>query len=122
MEKEVMEAIYISAKSVYDGKKSLAEAKEYINKAFNVNVNSFADYYRAFKMMLDGGQHKRIISSGLRDYFLSKIYEVYGKDKLSRALEVYMNSILYYEETHNNCTLHTDRAVYQKYVTILHSL
>ena len=117
-----MEALYISVKSVYDRKKSLAEAKEYINKAFNVNVNSFADYYRAFKIMLDGGQHKRIISSGLRDYFLSKIYEVYGNDKLSRALEVYMESILYYEGTHKNCTLHKDRAVYQKYVTLLRSL
>lgn len=119
MEKETMEAIYKTAKSVYDGNDSLSDAKEAINKSFNVNINSFADYYRALQKMLDGGTHKRIISSGLRDYFLSKIYEVYGKEKLRKALDVYMESILYYECTHNNCTLHKDRAVYLKYSSFL---
>lgn len=119
MEKETMDIIYKTAMSVYEGNESLSDAKKYINKEYNVNTNSFANYYRALQKMLDGGRHTRIISSGLSDYFLSKIYEVYGKDRLNRALKVYMESIKYYEESHNNCKLITERSIYDKYLKII---
>lgn len=107
--------------SVYEGNERLSDAKKYINKEYNVNPNSFADYYRALQKMLDGGIHTRIISSGLRDYFLSKIYEIYGIDRLNRALKVFMESIKYYEESHNNCRLLKQRDIYNKYQKILQS-
>ncbi len=116
-----MEAVYTMAKSVYSGKERLVDAKEYLNETFNVNKNSFADFYRALQKMLDGGLHSRIISPDLRDYFLSKIYVDYGQARLAKALEVYMGSILYYERTHNNSVRKADREIHQKYTEILKS-
>lgn len=119
---DLMRAIYDVAKSIYNGERRLVDAKKYINEKFGVNANSFADYYRAFQKMLDGGIHSRIISSSLRDFFLSRISEDYGQERLTIALKAYMESILYYERTHNNSRLKTDRSIYEKYNRHLHSL
>lgn len=116
---ECIVAIYEKSKEIYSGKDSLKNAKETLYSEYGVNENSFADYYYAFKNMLDGKSHKRMINSDLRDYYLTRIYEDYGIDKLRIALQVYMDSISYYEGSHNNRLLKTEREIYDKHSQIL---
>lgn len=65
MTKQEVIAIYETAKAVYQKKVTLQRGKEYVNKKYNINVNSFADYYRTFQKMMDGGMHRRSINSDL---------------------------------------------------------
>lgn len=119
IEPECIIAIYEKAKGIYSGKDTLKNAKGMLASEYGVNENSFEDYYYAFKNMLDGKLHKRMINSDLRDYYLTRIYEDYGVDKLRIALQIYMGSILYYEQSHNNILLKKDRGIYDKHSQIL---
>ena len=120
MESKCIVAIYEKSKEIYSGKDTLKNAKSTLYSEYGVNENSFADYYYAFKNMLDGKLHTRIISSDLRDYYLTRIYEDYGVDKLRIALQMYNKSILYYEQCHNNNRLlKKDRRIYDKHLKIL---
>ena len=67
MTNEQLEAVYKLSNSIYNKEIRLVDAKKIISEKFNVNPNSFADYYRAFQKMLDGKLHSRSISSDLRN-------------------------------------------------------
>lgn len=115
---EQIKAVYEIAKATYDKKIRLVDAKKIISEKFSVNKNSFADYYRAFQKMLDGELHTRSISSNLRNYYLDMIYKHYGPNKLKIALDAYMDSIIYYEETHNTNMI-TERNIHKHFNDIL---
>lgn len=119
IEPECIIAIYEKAKEVYSKQDTLKNAKSKLYSEYGVNENSFEDYYYALKNMLDGTLHKRMINSDLRDYYLTRIYEDYGVDKLSIALQAYMSSILYYEQGHDNRLLKKERGIYDKHSQIL---
>lgn len=102
MNLEQMTAIYKMAKAIYNKEERLVNAKETLYLKYEINKNSFADFYRAFQKMLDGELHTRGISTDLRDYFLSQIYKDYGAERLRIALKAYMDFIVYYEQGHNN--------------------
>ena len=74
MNLEQMTAIYKMAKAIYNKEERLVNAKETLYLKYEINKNSFADFYRAFQKMLDGELHTRGISTDLRDYFLSQTY------------------------------------------------
>lgn len=116
---EQLKTIYRISLDIYNGKKTLKEGKIVISADYGINVNSFCDYYRALQKMLDGGLHRRIIGSELREYYLSRIQSDFGGEALKRALEAYMMSIKYYEETHNKSILHKDRCIYEKYKNMI---
>ena len=118
MTNEQLEAIYKLSNSIYNKEIRLVDAKKIISEKFNVNPNSFADYYRAFQKMLDGELHSRSISSDLRNYYLDMIYKHYGPNKLKIALDAYMDSIIYYEETHNTNMI-TERNIHKHFSDIL---
>ncbi len=119
IEPECIIAIYEKAKEVYSKQDTLKNAKGMLASEYGVNENSFEDYYYAFKNMLDGTLHKRMINSDLRDYYLNRIYENYGIDKLRIALQAYMDAISYYEGSHNNILLKKERRIYDKHSQIL---
>lgn len=72
--------------------------------------------------MLDGELHTRSISTDLRDYYLYQIYKDYGADKLRVALKAYMDSIVYYEEGHNNTVRKKERDIYEKHYSVLNTI
>ena len=74
---EQMSAIYKMAKAIYNKEERLKNGKEKLFLAYGVEPNSFADFYRALKKMLDGELHTRGINTDLRDYYLSQIYKDY---------------------------------------------
>ena len=115
-----MEAIYTMAKAIYNKRESLTEGARRLYLTHEINPNSFADYYRAFQKMLDGELHTRNIGSGIREYFLSRIFQDYGPSKLQTALSAYKKFIEYGEDTHyTNRKL--DREIYTKYSNLLKS-
>lgn len=122
MNLEHMTAIYKMAKAIYNKEERLVNAKETLYSKYGINKNSFADYYRAFQKMLDGKLHTRSISTDLRDYYLSQIYKDYGADKLRVALKAYMDSIVYYEESHNNTIRKKERDIYEKHYSVLNTI
>ena len=121
MTTEQIESIYEMANAIYYKKIRLVDGREILFKKYGVNKNSFADYYRAFQKMLDGKLHTRAINSSLRIYFLNKIYECYGVDRLKIALDAYMESIVYYEESHNNTNRKIERDIYQRFSNLINS-
>ena len=114
-----MSAIYKMAKAIYNKEERLKNGKETLFLSHGIDKNSFADFYRALKKMLDGELHTRGINTDLRDYYLSQIYKDYGAEKLRIALKAYMDFIIYYEEGHNNTTRKIERDIHQKYCNIL---
>ena len=116
MTNEQLEVVYKLSNSIYNKEIRLVDAKKIISEKFN--PNSFADYYRAFQKMLDGELHSRSISSDLRNYYLDMIYKHYGPNKLKIALDAYMDSIIYYEETHNTNMI-TERNIHKHFSDIL---
>ena len=115
---EQMSAIYKMAKAIYNKEERLKNGKEKLFLAYGVEPNSFADFYRALKKMLDGELHKRGINTDLRDYYLSQIYKDYGAEKLETALDAYMKFIIYYEEGHNTIRK-IEREIHQKFCNVL---
>ena len=65
------------------------------------NENSVKDYISALRHMLNGTRHTRGISTELRVFFLEKILEEYGVQKLKKALDAFMKHIEYYEGINN---------------------
>lgn len=109
MEIKQMNVICDLVKSISDGHITLKEAKLRAEDE-NINPNSFSDYYRAWKTMLDGTVHSRSINSDLRRIMLSRIKLQYGLDALNRALDAFEKSIEYYEDNHGT-RMHKDRSV-----------
>ena len=65
------------------------------------NENSVKDYISALRHMLNGTRHTRGICTELREFFLEKILEEYGVQKLKKALDAFMKHIEYYEGINN---------------------
>ena len=122
MNLEQMTAIYKMAKAIYNKEERLVNAKETLYLKYEINKNSFADFYRAFQKMLDGELHTRGISTDLRDYFLSQIYKDYGAERLRIALKAYMDFIVYYEQGHNNTIRKIEREIHEKHCNVLNAM
>ena len=99
MIKQDMAEIYKLAKQVYLGNLRQIDAKQQIQSRLStqINDNSFIDFCTALRHMLNGTRHTRGISTDLREYYLEKILEDFGVDKLRIALNAYMMHIEYYE-------------------------
>lgn len=65
------------------------------------NKASMSYYIEAFCYMLDGRKYTRSISTELRVFYLEKILEEYGVQKLKKALDAFMKHIEYYEGINN---------------------
>jgi len=116
---EQMKAVYEMVKAIYNKEERLVIGKEKLHLTHGINKNSFADFYRAFQKMLDGELHTRGISTDLRDFYLSQIYEDYGTKKLETALNAYIDFIIYYEKKHNNIKKKNERKIYQKHYELI---
>lgn len=94
-----MAEIYGLAKQVYLGDLRQIDARQQIQSRLStpINDNSFIDFCAALRHMLNGTRHTRGISTDLREFYLERIYEDFGIDKLRIALNAYMMHIEYYE-------------------------
>ena len=94
-----MAEIYGLAKQVYLKEIRQIDAIQQIQSKLSVpiNDNSFIDFCAALRHMLNGTKHTRGISTDLREFYLEKILEDFGIEKLRIALDAYMMHIEYYE-------------------------
>jgi 5-methylcytosine-specific restriction protein A len=67
--------------------------------------------------MLNGTRHTRGISTELREFFLEKILDEFGVERLEIALAAYMKHIEYYEEKHNTHRK-IEREIHDKFLKI----
>lgn len=111
-----MAEIYRFAKQVYLKEIRQIEAKQLIQSRLSIpiNYNSFVVFCATLRHMLDGTKHTRGISTDLREFYLEKILEDFGVEKLRIALDAYMMHIEYYEnKRHTNRK--KEREIYSKY-------
>lgn len=116
MIKQDMAEIYRFAKQVYLKEIRQIEAKQLIQSRLSIpiNYNSFVVFCVALRHMLDGTKHTRGISTDLREFYLEKILEDFGVEKLRIALDAYMMHIEYYEnKRHTNRK--KEREIHSKY-------
>lgn len=116
MIKQDMAEIYRFAKQVYLKEIRQIEAKQLIQSRLSIpiNYNSFVVFCATLRHMLDGTKHTRGISTDLREFYLEKILEDFGVEKLRIALDAYMMHIEYYEnKRHTNRK--KEREIYSKY-------
>lgn len=116
-----MAIIYKYAKQVYSKELRQVDAIDKIKSElveWNFNKNSFIHFCAALRHMFNGSKHTRGISTDLREFYLEKIYEEYGAQKLETALNAYMMHIEYYEDKrHTN--RHIERNIHQKFLNII---
>lgn len=116
MIKQDMAEIYGLAKQVYLKEIRPIDARQQIQSRLSVpiNDNSFIDFCAALRHMLDGTKHTRGISTDLREFYLEKILDDFGVEKLRIALDAYMMHIEYYEnKRHTNRKI--EREIHSKF-------
>jgi 5-methylcytosine-specific restriction protein A len=113
--------IYKYALQVYNKKITYKEASAQIEAEWmtkeEFNENSVKDYISALRHMLNGTRHTRGISTELREFFLEKILDEFGVERLETALAAYMKHIEYYEESHNTHRK-IEREIHDKFLKI----
>jgi 5-methylcytosine-specific restriction protein A len=115
--------IYQYAKKVYEKKMSRDEALVLIEaklkkKKLVFSKTSMSYYIEAFCYMLDGRKYTRTISTELRVFYLEKILEEYGVQKLKKALDAFMKHIEYYEGI-NSTHRKIEREIYDDFSKIV---
>lgn len=80
---ELIKKIYNAVQEVYDNQVSLEVQKRKIQK--EMNPGAFSDFYYGYVKLRTGEVCKRGLETRSYDYFISKIYEEYGKAGLEKA-------------------------------------
>lgn len=117
MTDEQIKLSYQLAVGVYNNVKTLKEAKE-IGKSYGIPPNSMNYYCAAYRHMMNGTRHTSSIGTEIREYFLSQIFIKYNNQVKRNALIAFEQTIEYDEER-NNCTLHKNRNILEKYKKFL---
>ncbi len=76
---------YQVARQVYEGEIRPTDAIDYLAD-IGLNRSSARDFLYILKSMLDGVVYKRAMSTGATDYFMQKVREHYGPEKLANAI------------------------------------
>lgn len=115
---EVIPDAYKFSKQVFENKLTLDEATLKLHITHNVNINSAKDYVYYFKYLMTGIGSCRSLSSYTQEFFLKKIHEDYGKERLVMSLLHFKILILMFEKQ-NNSTKVSMRKIYDKYIKLI---
>lgn len=115
---ELIPVAYDLSKKVFEGTLTLKEGQAQLVGDDRMNPNSAADFIHNFRYMMEGKKFARTNSAYSADYFLENIYNDYGAAQLANALKAVRLHIDYYEKLQNT-TMHTMRAICDKYASIL---
>jgi hypothetical protein len=115
---ELIKKIYNAVQEVYDNQVLLEVQKRKIQK--EMNPGAFSDFYYGYVKLRTGEICKRGLETRSYDYFISKIYEEYGKAGLEKALHSFRQTLDYYQQT-IGVPCHSWQRIYDKYRHILDS-
>ena len=113
--KEMTEAAYMAAKSVYHGKKMKKIALDELENYHGMNRWSAADYIVCFEKMMKGEAYSRTNNPEATEYFFKSILWDYGPEELRNALQAAQGHVEYYASLDNGSPLHQIRALIDKY-------
>lgn len=94
---ELIKKIYNAVQEVYDNQVSLEVQKRKIQK--EMNPGAFSDFYYGYVKLRTGEICKRGLETRSYDYFISKIYEEYGKAGLEKAVVFWVPTAHFHEYT-----------------------
>ena len=118
---EMTESAYAYSKKVYAGEMRKQEAVRRLVNDLHMNEGSASDYIVNFRKMMDGKKYTRTLNKEATNYFLTKILEDYGVDKLSNAIQAADKHIEYYEGL-KNTTMRDTRSVVSQHKKIIKHL
>ena len=84
--REMFEATYKAAQSVYTGTAKKSDAAKNVIKNTGMNPSSAKGYIEKMISILNGKPYIRTIKKDAVDYFLDRIHKDYGIDKFGNAL------------------------------------
>jgi len=93
---EAVKHVYDLARDVYNGKLTKAQAVETSVENGFMSKGSAQDYIQNFRYIMDGVVYKRTMNLAGTRCYLENIYQDYGIQKLSQALEVVAAHVQYY--------------------------
>ena len=115
---ELIKKIYNAAQEIYDNKVTLEAQKRRMKE--EMNPGAFSDFYYGYVKLRTGEICKRGLETRSYDYFISKIYEDYGKAGLEKALHSFRQTLDYYQHT-IGVPCRSWQRIYDKYSQILDS-
>ena len=115
---ELVKKIFAAAEEVYSNKVSLEVQKKRMQN--DMNPGSFSDFYYGYVKLRTGEICKRGLETRSYDFFISKIYEKYGKTGLEKALQSFRQTLDYYQHT-IGVPCRSWQSIYDKYCQILDS-
>ncbi|WP_206617491.1 HNH endonuclease [Geovibrio thiophilus] len=89
-------AAYIQGKKFYSGEISRSEAIDYLIENYKMNPTSASHYIQVLDCMMKGTRYSRNINNYSAKYFLRKIFDDFGYEGLSKALNAVKAHIEYY--------------------------
>jgi len=108
---------YDLSKAIYDRQTSINDALEIVRQN-GMNEGSARIYFQVYQHLVDGQQFTRTVSAESFNYYLDKIYNDFGADKLTIALTALRNHIDYFEEVQNT-RMGKVRQIYDNFQNIL---
>lgn len=111
---EVVRAAYGVAKKVYEKSISPSDGIKVLESEHGMNSKSAVDYIYNYQYMIEGRRFARTTNAFATRYYLEKILEDSGRNKLLSALSALRQHIDYYE-TVVNANVVTRRKIYDEF-------
>lgn len=114
---EMIHASYDLAKQVYEREITQKEGLDSLKSTYQMNRNSAADYFHNYVCMIEGRRFPRTSNAYGTEYFLEKMLEDVGRERLLNSLSALRQHIDYYEAI-GKTTLHKQREICDRYSTV----
>jgi len=114
---EMIHDSYDLAKQVCEGEITQKEGLDSLETSHQMNRNSAADYFHNYVCMIEGRRFPRTSNAYGTEFFLKKMLEHGGRNRLLNALSALRQHIDYYEAI-GNATLHKQRDICSRYMAI----
>jgi len=88
---------YELGKSVHEESTSLSDAATDLAETLSMNRGSAQGYIYTLGCLLSGKEYRRTINAYATDYYLTRIYQDFGRAALTRALSAVQKHLEYYE-------------------------
>ncbi len=110
----MIHASYDVAKQVYENRITQRDGLDSLESTYQMNRNSAADYLHNYVCMIEGRRFPRTNNAYATEYFLDKMFNDGGRQRLLNALSAVRQHIDYYEAI-GKTTLHSQREICERY-------
>lgn len=113
---------YKFSKQAYEGKITIADAREKIHTELGINYGAAKDYYLYYSYLMTGEKPTWLLNSFTLEYFLKNILEDYNNayEQKHRTLRYFKELITKFEKGKIG-SKKSMNAIYEKYIKLLNN-